>query len=113
MALITCWECKAEISNTASSCPHCGATHKAAPVLIVRDPEKKSVWPWILGVPLALFGLFILFGLSIPQYKSDALARRNICEKLVIPAQLSECDRIYDAEMAKGRALEEERRKAR
>jgi hypothetical protein len=30
MALITCHDCKTEISNEATSCPKCGATPKAA-----------------------------------------------------------------------------------
>lgn len=35
MALIKCYECAAEISDAAKSCPHCGAPQP--------QPEKQSV----------------------------------------------------------------------
>lgn len=53
MALITCKECKAEVSNQAASCPKCGA------------PIKKSGMGWgCMITALILTLLFVLFGID-------------------------------------------------
>jgi Zn finger protein HypA/HybF involved in hydrogenase expression len=33
MALIKCYECKAEISSTAVKCPHCGAANRTVSMM--------------------------------------------------------------------------------
>jgi hypothetical protein len=90
MSLHPCAECGQEISNKASACPKCGA--KVA---------KTKWWIWI---PLGLFLAFILFGMSIPKYKSEARQLRNACEELVKAGigSLRECDQIYSEAIAKG-----------
>ncbi len=51
MALINCWECGRQISNTAQACPHCGAAPRpAAPapansVTETSPPEPDGVCP--------------------------------------------------------------------
>lgn len=39
MALVTCRECKSQISSTAVACPKCGA----------KPPRKTSLFTWIVG----------------------------------------------------------------
>lgn len=70
MAMITCQECKKEISSTAKSCPHCG----------VKVPHAR-VWPWIIGVPVAFFVAFMIFGAILagsPEGKAKSQARDAI-----------------------------------
>ena len=67
MALITCKECKTEISDTAKACPKCGA----------KVPRTK----WWLWIPLSLVAAFFLFGAIAgngPQAQEKAQARRAI-----------------------------------
>ena len=67
MALITCSECKKEVSQNAAVCPHCGnpiqginqATEKS-PVLIEQTSKKwKKVK--LIAVLMLIVGLFIWF----------------------------------------------------
>lgn len=92
MAMTNCKECRAEISTTAKACPKCGAV-----------VPKAKLWPWIVGVPIAAFVALMLFGLTIPEYESQALAQRKVCEQIA-PMQHVECRRIYDRAIADGRA---------
>ena len=70
MALISCKECAGQVSDSASSCPHCGAPVGVAAVSGQRFGEsaqpvaKKSggLWKWILGVPVGLFVLMMFIG---------------------------------------------------
>jgi hypothetical protein len=48
MALITCPECKKEISNTATECIHCGYS-------IINEDEQKKEWGGIEGFFSTLF----------------------------------------------------------
>ena len=46
MALVICHECGKEVSKTARSCPHCGATPK----------REKDIWYYVwIGVGLVIF----------------------------------------------------------
>ncbi|MBN8714581.1 MAG: zinc ribbon domain-containing protein [Xanthomonadales bacterium] len=70
MAMTTCKECSKEISDTAKACPHCGA----------KVPHA-SVWPWIIGVPIALFVAMMVIGTvagSSPEAQAKAQARDAI-----------------------------------
>ena len=70
MAMIKCNECGKEISDTAKACPHCGA-----------KVPRPSIWPWVVGVPFALFLAFLLFGAAVgstPEAKQKAHARDAI-----------------------------------
>lgn len=65
MALISCAECSKEISDKASSCPHCGAP-QATGAVGTNDGnpsrEKSSIWKWVLGVPVGGFVLIMIVG---------------------------------------------------
>lgn len=95
MAMTSCGECGHEISTTARSCPNCGA--------VVPRPKK---WPWIVGIPFALFMAVVLYGLTIPEYRTRAREVREACEKMASPLDRPECDRIYERLIAEGKAQE-------
>jgi hypothetical protein len=50
--LIECYECKAKVSDTAASCPHCGAlpvdSARSLPVLVSDMDMKFSTMFWFL-----------------------------------------------------------------
>lgn len=67
MALISCSECRKEISNKAATCPQCGAPVESAEPVVKRTEEeskqeKSSVWKWLLGVPVGAFVLMMVIG---------------------------------------------------
>lgn len=93
MAMTACKECGGEISTTAKACPKCGAT----------TPRPK-IWPWLIGIPIALLGMFLLFGASIPEYVARARQVREACEQIAALSQRYICDQQYDDAIAKGRA---------
>jgi hypothetical protein len=72
MALITCKECQASISDQAECCPHCGAPLRAVaprPIGSINRPEAKGVTNGISGL-ITLGVLFMIFGGS---YRDAAL----------------------------------------
>lgn len=82
MAMITCSECSAQISDKAASCPSCGnpltaaaAVHKPVPVQIVK-PKSNMIW-WVLGTPVALFGLVMAIGSANNGPDAQARARQR------------------------------------
>jgi len=93
MAIIACKECGNEISTTAKSCPKCGA--------IVPRPK---IWPWLVGIPVAIFIAMLIYGSTIPEYEDQARRAREVCEKIVAPYQRSICDQQYAEAIRKGRA---------
>ena len=93
MAMTACSECGNEISTTAKACPKCGA--------IVPRPK---IWPWLIGVPVALFIVLLIYGSTIPEYESKARRVREVCEKIAAPHQRYICDQQYDEAIRKGRA---------
>lgn len=95
MGLVACKVCKKEISSGAYACPGCGATQR-----------MHRGW-WFVIVPVALFVAFVGFGLAIPEHIAKANRMRAVCEELIGGKggwRQHECDRIYDEELAKGRA---------
>lgn len=41
MAIISCYECDGKVSDSASSCPHCGAPSKSNMALVTRNDTMK------------------------------------------------------------------------
>lgn len=82
MAIISCAECSGKISDTAATCPHCGAPGPKSDTATTMAPQdavvKKSggVWKWVLGVPVGLFVLFMGFGAMQPSNPEKTNARR-------------------------------------
>lgn len=60
MALINCWECETQISDSAKHCPSCGAKQKKSPSITLKN-LKISI--------LAAFSVVTLLFLLAPQYK--------------------------------------------
>lgn len=71
MALISCPECKASVSDHAGSCPQCGYPFKVAqakplhPEFVspkAAEGGKSHPVLWTLGIIVGLFVLFMIFG---------------------------------------------------
>lgn len=60
MALVKCWECGKEISDTAASCPHCGAAQRRDG--LPAAPKNSGWWKWAIGVPVGGFVLLMVVG---------------------------------------------------
>lgn len=66
MALITCPECKKEVSNQADMCPHCGYSFVKEAKKRQEDKKKRrkrKIWIWCL----VGFGLFAIIGSINPN----------------------------------------------
>lgn len=50
MALITCYECSKEISDSASACPHCGAPKQHDYTPVFKDDERQVSLALFLGI---------------------------------------------------------------
>jgi hypothetical protein len=66
--LIECYECKARVSDTAASCPHCGATPKGGARAVlpveVSDLDMKLVsmfWFLLKAALAAIPALMVLY----------------------------------------------------
>ena len=72
MALIKCPECNKEISDKASSCPHCGYPLEKKETKKVRNKEPKKrfsskeykLWGLILGICCSVLLLILLLGIT-------------------------------------------------
>lgn len=100
MALVACRECNNQISTTAFACPKCGA--------LVPKPKKSAIWPWIVGVPVALFIGMMIYGSSIPEYQHTAREARNLCEEMVKKGRGDRytCEEVYRNIIAEGQEAE-------
>ena len=60
MALVHCYECSAEISNQAESCPQCGA-NRVPPQVKELQAEKKKIGrnSWIIQIVIFIFYIVI------------------------------------------------------
>lgn len=95
MSLVKCTECKAEISSTAKACPKCGAV-----------VPKAKVWPWLVGVPVGVVAVILMWSGSKPDYEHRAIAARQVCEKN-LGGSRSDCDRVYSDIMRNGEKASE------
>ena len=57
MALIKCWECGKDISDTAKKCPNCGAK-------IANKGKKKKKWLIIGSIVIILVGILLILILT-------------------------------------------------
>lgn len=91
MAMTGCKECGAAISTSARACPKCDAV-----------VPKAKLWPWMLGVPVAMGAMFLIYGASIPEYQSQARKVRDVCEKIASWDQRHICERNYQQAIREG-----------
>lgn len=89
MALVPCHECGVTISSEASACIKCGAPIREkrwvepdppSPLPFSRmntpPPEMtRRLWPWLAGVPVALFFAAGFFRDSSPEERERSQAR--------------------------------------
>jgi uncharacterized membrane protein YvbJ len=103
MALITCPECKRDISDKAAACPHCGAPRDAAP----DSPAERArsaqtsgksggkAMGWFAKLALGVAGLFVVllyFGARMSKEEAAAYSHRDAveaeCKKMMSDAAL-------------------------
>ena len=103
MALVACRECNNQISTTASFCQKCGAV-----------VPKQKIWPWIVGTPIALFIIMMIYGSTIPEYQSRAREARNLCEEMVKKGHADPytCQELYRNIIAEGEEAEKAEKQA-
>jgi hypothetical protein len=106
MALVRCRDCHYEISTTAFACPKCGAS--------VPAPSTPSKWPWIIGIPVALFIGVMIYGSTIPEYRSTAREARDLCEQMVKKGRgdPNSCAEVYRNIIADGEEAEKAEKQA-
>jgi hypothetical protein len=88
MPMTFCKECDGKVSDTAATCPHCGAPVAApaanyvssAPEMPPPVKEKSTWWMWVIGVPIGLFILMMIIGsLNSNPEKSRARDVYSLC----------------------------------
>lgn len=69
MALINCPECKKEISDSVSACPHCGfvINEKKKP-----KKKKKGCFTWVLLIIVILLAFFYYYGNNSSNTTTDS-----------------------------------------
>lgn len=89
MALISCSECRKEISDTAQSCPGCGAPARAAGDFnrqhVEKKPKTRPAFKVLGALLLVLFALPFL-GILKSQPKEDAVAAEVASTGFTSPA---------------------------
>ncbi len=65
MALITCPECKREVSDRAMSCPSCACPLERA--MTTGAPGKKWKGIQLVSLGAIFLGILVAFGTAIPQ----------------------------------------------
>ena len=99
MALTTCTECNQEVSESASSCPKCGAK--------LKPSALGTLFKYLgIGISILITIGFISYA-STPEYEREALSNRRICEEhLANGNRLSitwgVCQKIYNEAMDAG-----------
>lgn len=63
--MVKCWECQKDISDSAATCPSCGASQSRSDIASTAAPEPKKsggVWKWVVGIPVGGFALVMAIG---------------------------------------------------
>ena len=85
--MVRCGECEKEVSSDAVRCPHCG-----------KKLKMGFFGKAVLSV-VAVVGLFIAWGATIPENEAKANSVRRLCEREMMPkgaATQYDCDKAYD-----------------
>lgn len=81
MALTSCKECGKEISEFAPICPHCGVPNARENEGADQQPKRRSIWKVVLGIPVAVFAMFFIYGIfasQSPKAQEKFSAREHI-----------------------------------
>jgi hypothetical protein len=74
MALISCTECRGQVSDQAATCPHCGAPLKASK--FNAAPPKKTgcgtIFLGILGVAVVIGGIIFIMNMATSSISYDS-----------------------------------------
>jgi hypothetical protein len=103
MALIACAECGHKISDTAVSCPNCGAPYQQA---ARSGTAKLPKWVlWLVGTPVALFLGMLVLGASISDEDAAHMAKERrineACEQMRKDPALSRSTTDYVCDQMK------------
>jgi predicted amidophosphoribosyltransferase len=72
MTLMTCEDCKKEISTLAVSCPNCGRPNANAGIVTIEKSEKKWKRRDIFALFLVFFGMADIYLLLFTESASQA-----------------------------------------
>ncbi len=64
MSLISCSECKKEVSNKANVCPHCGNPLNGNEPIEIELTNKRWKWFKLFGWLLFILGLYMSLGFA-------------------------------------------------
>lgn len=79
MTLIHCADCGKKLGARAPTCPHFGV--QIASNLKNEKKQKGNVLTWVLGIPVAIFLPFFIYGIfasQTPEGKAKQTARDSI-----------------------------------
>lgn len=100
MALITCQECRKQLSDTANACPHCGA-----PAAVAKKSGGFSIVKWTI---VLVFGAFVFKCVSTAGQVADASKLeepRKIVAATVAPTVMPPPSPDVEKELQRMRAM--------
>lgn len=68
-----CPKCAETVLAEAVKCKHCGSDLR----------QKRKLWPWLVGTPVAVLAVMMVVGSNIPPEKSNARDAIALCWKSV------------------------------
>lgn len=85
MAMLSCPECKKQISSTAISCPNCG--YQLLPPAVPAHARKQGMPGWVIGlivvacaIPVGIFIIGLLAAIAIPSFvNARQRSQQNAC----------------------------------
>jgi RNA polymerase subunit RPABC4/transcription elongation factor Spt4 len=72
---MACAMCEKHIPKDAIACAFCGHPVPAGAVALAAFKQSSNWWMWVLGVPIGLFVVFIIFGAMQPASPERDKAR--------------------------------------
>lgn len=79
MAIISCKECGGQVSDTAATCPHCGAA-VGKPQVVAIEKKSGNVWPWLVFGVMMFFVVITIFASIGSRTPSEQTAARRAYE---------------------------------
>lgn len=75
MAIISCRECSGQVSDTAATCPHCGAA-AGKPQVVAIEKKSGNVWPWVVFGFMVLV-MFIILNAVFSKPTEQDMAKKS------------------------------------